>query len=279
MQSEKCTTVYFDSNVLIDLCDGLRPKLKEYVLSEAKKRTTVFPFTATQVLEITTYPKSERCVERLDFLSRLSNDLYFVHSVWDHECRAESPHSAYSTNTEAFPKWNLPKLFSWLIPLFLLKAGRDHLGIDSVVLNNLRGAEAVEYIDAALLKESKRNGSRFQSIRDHVTYNRELTIKHHGRQWESMGTNSTHMLYYHDLETVFGLLETYGYHSDKKKVYAKGSRYADAGHISAASHCDYLVSRDKGMRYRAEAAYSVLGIATIVVSTEEYEGSVLEKNV
>jgi|GEM_PF-6935648 len=62
----------------------------------------------------------------------------------------------------------------------------------------------------------------------------------------------------------------FGHWPDSKGVYNKGSRFADSDHIFNASHCDVLVTRDKGMRNRAIAAYEILNIQTKVVDTNTY---------
>ena len=276
MNNTKIPRVYFDSNVYIDIFEGRRPALKEYLINQAEKKQTIFPFSAALVLEITDYPKTDRCNERLDFLSVISNDVYYVHSVWDHEFRPESPHTTYDTNRSACPRLNLAKLFSRLLPNLAAKYTRSKLGLGPNVLNNMTPTEAISAIDAALLAAAERSNTEYRSLSVQIEKSREFAIETHGNQWKSMSTTPEHMLYNQELEQAFILLDFYGYWSDSKRVYAKGSRYADTEHLSAARQCHYLITRDKGMRKRAKAVYELAKLNTEVMSTEAYEAQVLK---
>lgn len=275
MNHTKIPRVYLDSNVYIDIFEGRRPELKDHLIRQAERKQTLFPFSAALVLEITDYPKTDRCNERLDFLSVISNDVYYVHSVWEHEFRPESPHTTYDTNRSTFPWLNLPKLFSRFLPNIAAKYTRSKLGLGPNILNNMTPTEAITAIDKALLVAAERSNTEYRSLSVQIEKSREFAIQTHGKQWKNMGTTPEHMLYGHELEQAFILLDFYGYWSDNKRVYAKGSRYADTEHLSAGRQCQYLVTRDKGMRKRAKAVYHLANLNTEVMSTEAYESQVL----
>ena len=77
--------VYLDSNVIIDIGDGRLDGLKSSVSNAVGSRKVVYPFSAAQVSEITVRPLSERCRNRLNLLSSISKDNYFVRKLGSRE--------------------------------------------------------------------------------------------------------------------------------------------------------------------------------------------------
>lgn len=268
--------VYLDSNVIIGICDGQSDGFKSNISTAVRSGRVVYPFSAAQISEITTYPLTERCRTRLDLLSSTSKDIYFVHGVYDYEFRIESPFAVYETITEALPELNENKLFANLIPREHIKAARQQLGLDPVRLNNLSGADAVVEIDRAISGAIPDGVHAPRSIREILEVTKQITQEHFSAQWGQMGTTEDHMTLGNDLHGVFTLLECFGYWPDSEEVYKKGSRFPDAQHTFNASHFDMLVTGDKGMKNRAQAAYAVLGIGTRVMLTAEYEAYILQ---
>ena len=263
--------VYLDSNVIIDICDGKLDGLKSNISAAVQSGKVVYPFSAAQVSEITTHPLTERCRTRFELLSAISKDIYFVHSIYDYEFRIQSPFAVYETLTEALPEFNENKLFATLIPREQFISARHQLGLDPVRLNNLSGAKGVAEIDRAISGAIPDGVNAPRSIREILEVTKQITREHSSAQWEQMGTTEGHMTIGNDLQGVFTLLECFGYWPDSEEVYAKGSRFPDSQHTFDASHFDVLVTRDKGMKNRAQAAYAVLGIDTQVMFTSEYE--------
>lgn len=268
--------IYLDSNVIIGICDGQLDGLKSNISTAVRLGRVVYPFSAAQVSEITTHPLTERCRTRLDLLSSMSKDIYFVHSVYDYEFRIESPFAVYETITEALPDFNENKLFATLIPREHFKAVRQQLGLDPVRLNNLSGADAVAEIDRAISGAIPDRVDAPRSIREILEVTKQNNRENFSALWGQMGTTEDHMTIGNDLQGVFTLLECFGYWPDSEEVYKKGSRFPDAQHTFNASHFDVLVTRDKGMKNRAQAAYTALGIDTRVMLTSEYEAYILE---
>lgn len=268
--------VYLDSNVIIEICDGQLDGLKSNISNAVRSEKVVYPFSAAQVSEITTHPLTERCRTRLDLLSSISKDFYFVHSIYDYEFRIQSPSAVYETLTEALPELNENILFANLIPIENFKTVRQQLGLDPVRLNNLSGSEAVEEIDRAIAVAVPAGVEAPRSIREILEATRQNTRKHFSALWKQMGTTEDHMVIGDDLRGVFTLLECFGYWPDSKDVYKRGSRFPDSQHTFNASHFDVLVTRDKGMKNRAQAAYAVLGVGTKVMLTDEYETYILQ---
>jgi hypothetical protein len=269
-------SVYFDSNVIIDMCDGQRPALRAYILESAKNNSYIYPFSAAQVSEITKYPCTPRCIERLNFLGKISNNIYFVHSINEYGFRVETPNSVYETINGAVPALNTTSLFANFIPLDVLKNCREQLGLDPNRLNNLSGLDAVAEIDKALSSAIPSGIEAPRSIKELLASTQHITRKHFSSLWDSLGTTEANMTIGSELQGVFSLLETFGYWPDSKGVYQKGSRFSDVQHIFNAQHCYFLVTNDRGMKNRAEAAYEVLGVPTKVLFTVEYEAQCFE---
>jgi hypothetical protein len=182
----------------------------------------------------------------------------------------------YETITEALPELNENKLFATLIPLEHFKAVRQQLGLNPVRLNNLSGADAVAEIDRAFSRAIPDGVDAPRSIREILEVTKQNTREHSSVLWGQMGATEDHMPIGNDLQGVFALLECFGYWPDSEEVYKKGSRFSDAQHTFNASHFDVLVTRDKGMKNRAQAAYAVLGVGTRVMLTSEYEAYILQ---
>ncbi|WP_163560421.1 hypothetical protein [Halomonas sp. NO4] len=262
--------IYLDSNVIIDMCEGRLDGLKSYVLKTAKSSDVVFPFSAAQVSEITSNPLTDRCRERLELINEMSQGLYFVHSVYDYEFRVQSPFEVWETINEATLGIDEKQFLSELVPFDLIKEMRAQLGIDPKELNNLSGKAAVEIIDRVLSDSVTGSGSGPSSLRELVDYSKILNRQTFSQQWEAMGTSEEHMTIGSDLHSTFSLLEAFGYWPDTEKVCRKGSRYPDSQHVFNSAHCHSLVTRDKGMKNRAEAVFSIYGIQTKVLHTKEY---------
>jgi hypothetical protein len=269
-------TVYLDSNVIIEICEERLEGLKSSILSAVRSERAIYPFSAAQVSEITTYPLTERCQGRLGLLSVVSRDVYFVHSVHDYGFRIQSPFAVWETITEALPEINANRLFANLVSFEHMKGVREQLGLDPIRLNNLSGQEAVAEIDKAISSAVPHGVEAPRSIKEILEATKGITREQFSTQWNQMGTAEAHMTIGDDLQGVFALLECFGYWPDSGKVYKKGSRFPDGQHIFNASHCDILVTQDKGMKNRAQAAYSVLGVGTQVMLTNEYEAYILQ---
>ena len=262
--------IYLDSNVIIDMCEGRLDSLKTYLLKAVKSSDVGFPFSAAQVSEITSKPLTERCRERLKFLHEISQGLYFVHSVYDYEFRVQSPLEVWETINEASVGIYEKQFLSELLPFELMKEMRAQLGLEPKHLNNLSGKAAVEVIDKALSESVAGYSSAPSSLKELVEYSKALNRQTFSQQWNAMGASEEHMTVGSDLHSTFSLLEAFGYWPDTEKVYRKGSRFPDSQHVFNSAHCYSLVTRDKGMKNRAEAVFAILGIKTKVLHTEEY---------
>ncbi|WP_289029516.1 hypothetical protein [uncultured Paraglaciecola sp.] len=275
MELLKSELVYLDSNVYIDIDEGRRPELKSYLLEQSLRKSTLFPFSSALINELTSFRKTNRCIKRLNFLSKVSSDLYFISDIRQQKFCIESPYNVHKIIFSHFAHLNLSKLFTKLVLSFLVKKMRADLELAPNVLNNKLPSDAIIAIDEALLKYAIKSNKQYFPLVRQIKLSRERAIKDSRKLWNHMGVSEEQMLHNHDIKQAFILLELHGYHPDKAAVYEKGSRYIDAEHLSAASHCDFLVTRDKGMKRRAEAVYQLASIRTQVLSTDEYEAKVL----
>jgi hypothetical protein len=74
---------------------------------------------------------------------------------------------------------------------------------------------------------------------------------------------------------IYSLLETYGVVQErdpknKLKKFTFDSLHRDASHAYYASHCDYLVTDDKGLQMKAHIMYHLFGIKTQILSTRDF---------
>ena len=74
-------SIYLDSNVIIDIADGREDELFELILKSISIGTYCYPFAAEQISEITQPKKEDRNNYRLTLLGKISNNIYFEHSI------------------------------------------------------------------------------------------------------------------------------------------------------------------------------------------------------
>lgn len=193
-----------------------------------------------------------------------------MHSVFDYEFRIQSPFKVWKTINEASFGIDENQFLSDLVPFNLMKEMRALLGLEPKVLNNLSGKAAVEVIDKALSKSAAGYSLAPSSLEELIESSKVLNRQTFSQQWNVLGTSEEHMTIGSELHITFSLLEAFGYWPDTEKVYRKGSRFPDSQHVFNSAHCNSLVTRDSGMKNRAEAVFAILGIETKVLHTEEY---------
>jgi len=267
----KPVSVYLDSNILIALCDGRDDHVREFVDKTNSNSTHVYPFSAESISEITTPELSDQNERRLRYLERLSRCNYFVHSVADFGFRNESPHSVHATINEVVVELDENALFANLISHDQQRQARDLLGLDPNRLNNLNGVEAVAEINAALGGHAPPWDTgvprSLSELMDRIRIHIGASFASRSKRLEA--TESLMMRSF-EIVILFSMLDSFGYWPDDPKTYSKGSRFPDSRHVFNASYFDVLVSGDKRMRNRAEAAYNILRIPTRVLSVGEF---------
>lgn len=263
--------VYLDSSILIALCDSRAEDLRARVEATAERGAYTYPFSAEQVSEIAASDNQDQNVKRLRYLERLSRCNYFVYSVTEFGFKNESPNSVYETLNEVtiFPNEN--KLFAGFVSHDQQLQARQSFGLDPNVLNNLDGPQVVSVIDGALRKHAASgNAGAPASLAELISLTRPHVVASFSDQWKRFGQSESQAMRSYEIVTLFSMLDFFGYWPDDAKTYDKGSRFPDSRHTFNASYFDVLVSNDKRMRNRAQAAYDVLGIKTQVMSAAEF---------
>lgn len=265
--------VYLDSNVIIDICDGREDGLTELLFNSVDSGTYCYPFSAEQVAEITFGNNFKRNEKRLKFVEKLSNNLYFAHSVYELGFKNESPFAIYETINEIAPFPEEKELAS-LISYEQQAKAREAYGIDVNRLNNLNPKEAIEYLNSKFrdyeYPETADISQIPRSLDDFIEFNRKNTIEHFSALWDSMGASHDLMLRDNTIVTLFSLLDTFGFWADSKKTYKKASRFKDSSHAFNSSYFGALVSRDKRLIMKSGVAFHSIGIMSSTYFTDKF---------
>lgn len=269
----KSIPVYLDSNVIIDICDGRGEGLDELLMESVDAGEYCYPFSAEQISEITFGNNVERNVQRLKFIEKLSNNLYFAHNVYELGFKHESPFSVYETINEVAPLPEENDLLNFITHEQQVEA-RKAYGIDVNKLNNLSPKEVIEYLNYILANfeypESADVTQAPRSLDDFIAFNRKNTIEHFSALWDSMGASHELMLRNNTIVSLFSLLDTFGFWADSKSTYKKGSRFGDSRHTFNASHFGALVSRDKRLVMKSGVVFYSVGIKAKTYLTDVF---------
>lgn len=265
--------VYLDSNVIIDICDGRGEGLDVQLIESVDAGKYCYPFSAEQIAEITFGNNTERNEQRLKFVEKLSNNVYFAHSIYESGFKHESPFAIYETINEVAPLPEESDLLN-LITYEQQVEARLSYGIDVNKLNNLKPREVIEYLNSIFANFEYPEGVDVsqipRSLNDFIEFNRKNTIKHFSSLWDSMGASHELMLKDNTIISLFSLLDTFGFWADSKRTYKKGSRFGDSRHAFNASHFGALVSRDKRLVMKSGVVFYSVGIEAKTYLTDEF---------
>jgi len=271
------TPIYLDSNVIIDMADGREDELIGLLFRSIYAGPYCYPFSADQITEITQPNKPERNQQRLLFLTDISRNLYLENSLNHLGFKQDTTFSVYATVNEVPAALEVDELFANMVSHEQQKEARNAYGLSSENLNHLSAQEAIKTIEAALAtKEHGDISSNIQpprSLSDFLKYSAENMKAHFQGQADQPGENTELIAKNSDYVALFSLIDTFGFWSDLKKTFVKGSRFADSRHAFNASFCAKVVSRDKRFLKKAEAAYTYFGLATETMSTEAFKSS------
>ncbi|EJG0971363.1 hypothetical protein C4G98_RS22760 [Vibrio parahaemolyticus] len=272
--------VYLDSNVIIDMADGRENELLGLVMRSIYDGPYCYPFSAEMIAEITDELRLDRNNSRLMLLSDISRNLYFEHSIHSLQFRREATQTVYETiNKVALDKNWESDLVSFVSYEQLLEA-RTAYGLVASDLNNLTPEKAIQTIDTALstyeyeLTENQVEPPK--SLAEFLRYTETHLKEHFSELWASMGADIESQVRNSKIVSLFSLIDTFGFWSDSKGTYQKGSRLADSRHAFNASYFNVVVSRDKRFLKKSEAAYKYFGINTKCYRTDEFKKHLLE---
>ena len=267
--------VYLDSNVIIDMADGRENDLLGLVMRSIYFGPYCYPFSAEQVSEITDNERQARNESRLMLLSDISRNIYFEHSITSLQFRPESTTQVFGTIKEVSLAENWETDFANFISFEQQLEARTAYGLSTDELNNLSAEEAIIKINSALsnyeyeLKQGQIDQPR--SLAELMDFMEKNMRVHSAELWESMGANVESQLRNSKLVGLFSLIDTFGFWSDSKRTYKKGSRLADSRHAFNGSYFNRVVSRDKRFLKKSEAAYKYLGITTRCFDTDDFK--------
>jgi hypothetical protein len=256
-------TIYLDNNIIILLENKSITKegIEQQIIGDKDQAYSRYFYSLAHIYETDTisgyngFTKDELVANRLSFIGQLTENLY-LHQGTDKKLYAEvrSPIEVYKSITD-FP--DRGKIFSGFkndFPYELRDYFRGRLQIDIVKLNNLTPEKVIDYLDekykAAGLKESFTE-----------TYYQCL-------QEIQKASEVSKINLYDQIATLFGLLDNAGYYKDKPTAKADFARMWDSNHVYYASYCDIFVSNDRNARKKAEIAYYLLGIPTLVMDAK-----------
>lgn len=266
--------VYLDSNVIIDMADGRDNDLLGLVMRSIYFGPYCYPFSAEQVSEITDKKRQARNESRLMLLSDISRNVYFEHGICNILFRTESTIQVFDTLNEVSLDKNWEDNFLNIISFEQQLAARTAFGLSTDDLNNLSAEDAITRINSALLnytyecKQEQIEPPR--SLDDIMNFMEEIMREHFTQQWESMGANIESQLRNRKLVGLFSLIDSFGFWSDSKGVYKKGSRLADSRHAFNGSYFKCVVSKDKRFLKKSEATYKYLGIESKCFHTDDF---------
>ena len=263
MKIELTYIVYLDWNVIADLESGKLPKL-EKKLFEAKKRDAIsIPFSGEHIKEACNIKPEGEINKRLEYISKLSSNLYFFNNLQSIGYRIETPQSVYDTISAVDLGFDIDKVFSNLIPYEVLKYARNLLTLDPARLNNINPEEAIDEIDKIITSKELKN--RFWpdyegdlSFMGLIRKISELIKQNPFIPYKEQYYKKRFIMVENIIIGAFSLLDSFGFWSDKKTAYKKGSRFEDAMHAFNGTFTDLIISADKRFCMKAKAVYRLL---------------------
>jgi hypothetical protein len=261
------TPIYLDSNVIIDMADGQEDELIGLILRSIYIGPYCYPFSAEQIAEITQQEMPERNKQRLMFLGDISRNIYFENSVNQLGFKTEHPITVHGTINEVPFAQNVDALFANLVTHEQQVEARSAFGLSAEKLNNLSPQEAIQAIDSSLanfeyeIKEGHVHPPK--SLADFLKFNEENIQEHYSNPGTQLQNTR--------IVGLFSLIDTFGFWSDLKRTYLKGSRLPDSRHAFNGSYFNKVISRDKRFLKKSEATYSYFNIAAETMSTEDFK--------
>lgn len=274
--------IYLDTNIIIDLYDGEYPWLLSAIMNSKKDKVIDFPYSSTHIEELTalklknTIEKQYEIRKRLDFVSNLSSDIYFCNDMLVTEFKKDNPHSVFNTLNDLPIKINYKEFFANLISYDSLKKSREQIDFDSQFLNNVNPQIAIEEIDKIISKSKDKlnlkNINEDISILGIIKKGMQISEDtHKGTSYHNITSKKENYALENFIVMLFSLLDSLGFWSDKREVYSKGSRFADAIHCFNGVYCDYVISNDTRFCNKSNAVYKYLDFKTEVYNIKKDE--------
>ena len=251
---------YLDYNIFTAIEDGEFTLYK--IFDKVDKKINEFPFSAAHIQEVdnifgdTKEQRSYFISKRLDTIKRITNCLYVFQ---EHKTNRifwfnEEPSTVLETIRQVpFAKTSM-NFFANLISREQKEQVRMALGIDTKELNNYSPEQVVQHLNTKLLSWGTQDN--FMQLLDKAI---------------SFHPDKNDFGQHNKIAGVIELLDMLGYWKDKETKTSNYARLWDSNHIHFASYCDYLVSDDKRLRYKAKVVYDIFNIKTKIISSNGTE--------
>lgn len=232
--------VYLDNNVYIDI------EYDVLSLSDFKSKNINYYFSSEIIDELLKGESVKKLNQRarIELIEKICGNNCILSGMSTPEFYNKSPQWFYDNNTTDIfrcKRARLTKNVSNLRPNHetILK----ELSLKKIEINNIPPNDIFNHIDYSL-----KNSINKISVNDYL-----IKSEAKGR-----GVYST----------LFNLLDAVCYWKDKNGMEV--SRMYDASHAYYAQLCDYFVTNDKRLSYKARAVYAFLAVKTQVITPKEF---------
>lgn len=247
---------YLDYNIFSAIEDG--DFTLDKILEKIDKRLNEFPFSAAHIQEAdnifgdTEEQRTKFISKRLDTIKRITNCLYVYqeHKTNKIFWLTEEPTTVLETIRQVPFAKTAMKMFANLISSEQKEQVRLTLGIETKELNNYSPVQVVQHLNTKLIS---------WGTQDNFLQLLDKAISFHPDK-KDFGQHN-------NIAGVVELLDLLGYWKDKVTETSNYARLWDSNHIHFASYCDYLVSDDRRLRYKARVVYDIYNIKTKVISS------------
>ena len=267
--------IYLDSNVIIDTYNGIDDELIGLILRSVFQGPYCYPFTSEQISEIVVENDKQLSLNRLRFLSTISQNIYFESSMNSTGFISKSPYQVFETINEVPLNADWEKWLGSILTYENELLARLEFGLSPNELNNLSATQAIDTINSALqsyqyeLKDGQDEPPR--SLDEMMDFTKKIMKESFSDIWDVFNTDSEKQLFNIQVVSMFTMMDTFGFWSDSRSVHSKGSRYADSRHAENGKHYCMVVSRDKRFLKKTEAAYLFFDIQTKTLNTDQFK--------
>ncbi len=235
-------TAYLDNNVYIDIENG---RYKEIDFTSKSAMTFFYSESLIEELYEGEHLDKSNTQERISLITRLCGDNYILPGIGDKkpETIKQKPQQTYfiiGNSSLRLLRNALKDAVSQMSPnqeefLKMLSSKRTEV-------NNIAPTEILSKINNAMSE-----------------------YVHNGLKGFLMATEANGRSTY---STLFNLLDAVCYWKDMPNTQV--ARLHDSSHAYFSQICDYFVTNDKRLRYKAKAVYSYLGVKTTVISPNDF---------
>jgi len=269
MKIELTYIVYLDWNVIANLESGQLPRLEKKLFDLKNKNAISIPFSAEHIKESCNIKSKKDTDKRLEYISKLSSNLYFDHDLQSTEYRAVDPKLVHDNISKSHNNNEIEKEFYKIINYDVLRDIRKLLKLDPAKLNNISPKNAIDEINKVLA--SQENKEKFWK-----DYDGDLTfigiIKTTVDIIEK--TFPFKSLYYENkynrllcfIMMIFLSLDSFGFWSDKREAHELGSHRVDSQHAFNGTFANLVISADRRFCMKSKATYGLLSIGTKVLN-------------